>query len=211
VSTYYFNADRSLSLDRPDGEAARDTYRVDYTAGSGEHSRWRNQAATDAAVRYMDRSRQDMKLLVYTSRPLDRTLEVTGHPVVTLFVVSSAADGYFFVYLEDVDEHGQVAYITEGQLRALHRKLSDDPPPYRCVLPYRTFMRKDALPLVPGEVAELVFDLLPTSYLFKVGHRIRIALAGADSSHFAIPRGEPPTLQICRSRAHASRLDLPTI
>src|SRR5262249_11107928 len=96
VSTYYFNADRSLSLDKPDGEGARDTYRVDYTAGSGEHSRWRNQAATDAAVRYMDRNRQDMKLLVYTSRPLDRTLEVTGHPVVTLFVVSSAADGYFF-------------------------------------------------------------------------------------------------------------------
>jgi predicted acyl esterase len=69
----------------------------------------------------------------------------------------------------------------------------------------------DAQPLVAGEIAELTFDLLPTSYLFQPGHRIRIAIAGADASHFAILPGGPPILCVRRSRLHASRIDLPVI
>ena len=88
---------------------------------------------------------------------------------------------------------------------------SDAPPPYRQVVPYRTFKRSDAQPLVPGEIAELVFDLLPMSYLFQPGHRIRLAIAGADASHFAILPGGPPALHVHRSRLHASRIDLPVV
>ncbi|WP_415752552.1 CocE/NonD family hydrolase [Mycobacterium tuberculosis] len=66
-------------------------------------------------------------------------------------------------------------------------------------------------PLVPGEIARLTFDLLPTSYLFQPGHRIRIAIAGADASHFAILPGCAPTVRVYRSRMHASRIDLPVI
>jgi putative CocE/NonD family hydrolase len=167
--------------------------------------------AIGEAVRYPDRSAQDAKLLTYTSAVLDNPLEVTGHPVVTLFVSSTASDGAFFVYLEDVDARGRVAHVTEGQLRALHRRLSNASPPYRQVVPYRTFTRRDASPLVAGEIAELVVDLLPTSFLFRAGHRIRIAVAGADSSHFAVLPGAPPTVRVHRSRLHASRIDLPVI
>jgi uncharacterized protein len=96
-------------------------------------------------------------------------------------------------------------------LRAIHRGLSDASPPYRQVVPYRTFKRSDARPLVPGEITELVFDLLPTSYLFQPGHHIRIAIAGADESHFAVLPGAPPIVQVHRDRLHASRIDLPVI
>jgi putative CocE/NonD family hydrolase len=126
-------------------------------------------------------------------------------------VSSNATDGTFFVYLEDVDEQGRVSYVTEGQLRAIHRRLGDQPPPYHHVVPYRTFKRADAQPLVPGEVAELVFDLLPTSYRFQPGHRIRFAIAGADASHFAILPGGPPTVHVHRSRLHDSHIELPVI
>jgi putative CocE/NonD family hydrolase len=209
--SYYLAADRELHPDPPACQDGADDYQVDHTAGSGEHSRWRTQVAIGEAVRYPDRRAQGAKLLTYTSAALDRPLEVTGHPVVTLYVNSTANDGTFYVYLEDVNHHGQIAYVTEGELRAVHRQLGRATPPYRHAVPYRTFKRADARPLVPGEVTELVFDLLPTSYLFGPGHRIRIAIAGADASHFAILPGEPPTVRVHRSRSHSSRVDLPVI
>ena len=138
-------------------------------------------------------------------------MEVTGHPLVTLHVSSTAKDGNFFVYLEDVAPRGRVEYVTEGMLRALHRKLSDDPPPYRTPVPYRTFLRVDASALVPGEVAELVFALYPTSYLFKKGHSIRVTVAGADKDHFENNPDAPPTVRIHRSARFPSHIDLPVM
>ncbi|MBV9088794.1 MAG: CocE/NonD family hydrolase [Mycobacteriaceae bacterium] len=209
--SYYLADERRLALDPPACESGGDEYMVDETAGTGAHSRWRTQVTIGDAVRYPDRNDQDAKLLTYTSAKLVHALEVTGHPVIRLFVTSTATDGTFFIYLEDVDASGHVAYVTEGQLRAIHRQLSDSPPPYRQPVPYRTFKRADARPLVPGKTAELVFDLLPTSYLFQQGHRIRIAIAGVDASHFAVLPGGPPTVRVHRSRLHASRIDLPVV
>ncbi|MBL7315352.1 CocE/NonD family hydrolase, partial [Escherichia coli] len=109
-----------LRPDAPDCDSGADEYVVDQTAGTGERSRWRSQVGIGGHVCYPDRKAQDAKLLTYTSAPLDHPLEVTGHVVVTLFITSTSSDGTFFVYLEDVDPRGRVAYITEGQLRAIH-------------------------------------------------------------------------------------------
>ena len=50
------------------------------------------------------------------------------------------------------------------------------------------------------------FSLLPTSWHFAAGHRIRIATA----DHFArIPDGRPPRLKVFRGGARASRIALP--
>lgn len=106
---------------------------------------------------------------------------------------------------------GRVFAITDGQLRAVHRKLSADEPPYRDVVPYHSFKRQDGKPLVAGEVTEVSFDLLPTSYLFKPGHSIRVALAGADKDHFVALPGDAPTVQVYRDRVHPSRINLPVI
>lgn len=209
--TYHFAPEGGLQPNPPVCDSDVDEYAVRYTTGTGEHSRWRTQVAIGEAVVYPDRSVEDAKLLTYTSGPLDRALEVTGHPLVTLFVSSSADDGAFHVYLEDIDERGRVAYVTEGLLRAMHRRIDDAVAPYRQPVPYRTFKTGDARPLVRGEVAELRFDLLPTSYVFERGHRMRVAIAGADASHFAILPGEPPTIAVHRNNRHASRIELPVI
>ena len=208
---YYLSAGRELGLDPPGSDDGADEYLVNETAGTGEHSRWRTQVAVDEAVRYRGRSAEDAKLLCYTSAALDGEVEVTGHPMITLFVTSTASDGTFFVYLEDVDARGRVAYVTEGELRTIHRRLCDTTPPYRQHVPYRSFKRGDVRPLVAGEVAELTFDLLPTSYVFQPEHRIRVAVAGADASHFAILPGGPPRVRIHRSRRYSSHIDLPVI
>jgi predicted acyl esterase len=57
----------------------------------------------------------------------------------------------------------------------------------------------------------LLFDLLPTSYLFRKGHRLRVGVAGADKDHFAFIQGDEPSVQIYRDSLHASRIDLPVV
>ena len=107
------------------------------------------------------------KLLTYTSEPLEADMEITGHPIVSLFITSTHTDGAFYVYLEDIDEKGKVTYLTEGQLRALHRRLSGEQSPTKLPVPHHTFTKKDAMPLVPGQTAELKLHLQPISVLVK--------------------------------------------
>ncbi len=60
-------------------------------------------------------------------------------------------------------------------------------------------------------VAQLEFDLWATSVLIKRGHRLRIAIAGADKDTF-LPyptEGGVPTITVAWSRVHASRIRLP--
>jgi uncharacterized protein len=136
---------------------------------------------------------------------------VTGDPQVTLWLTSSASDGQFFVYVEDVDPNGKIAYVTEGLLRGVHRRVATEAPPYIVQGAWHSYRYGDALPLVPGEAAELKIDLLPISYLFRSGHRIRIALAGADKDHFDPLPGPPPEWRVLRDPAHPSRVVLPVI
>ena len=113
--------------------------------------------------------------------------------------------------LEDVAPDGTVTYITEGQLRAVMRALTDDPPLYRKYGPHRSELRADAMPLVPGEVAEISFDLWATSVLIREGHRIRVAVAGADADTFRrYPRdGSVPEWSVQRNATHPSAIVLP--
>lgn len=208
----YLRDGHLLAAEPPSDASASETLKVDYSATSGKSSRW-NSYFNVAGVRigYPDRATQDRKLVVYDSHPLERDVEITGHAQMKLFVSSSAADGNFIAYLEDVDATGRVVYITEGELRALHRKLCDGPPPYEMFGPCHTFSREDAQPLRPNEVAELRFALLPTSYLIRKGHRIRIALAGADRDHVTPAPGDSPTVRFHRDATHASAVDLPVV
>jgi putative CocE/NonD family hydrolase len=207
----YLAKGNSLSQKKPKEETGADEYTIDFEATTGKANRWQTQFGGFAVV-YADRTKEGSRLLTYTSPPLTEDTEITGYPVVTLHVTSTATDGAFFVYFEDVDETDKVAYITEGQLRAIHRKISDGPPPYNLLVPYHSFKKNDAAPLVPGEVAELRFGLLPTSVLIKKGHRMRIAIAGHDKDTFArIPAEETPTITIERNKSKPSSIDFPIL
>jgi putative CocE/NonD family hydrolase len=160
---------------------------------------------------YPNRTEADTLLLVYDSDQLEQDLEVTGHALVDIFLSSSTTDAQVFVYLEDVDENGKVQYVTEGELRALHRKVSNEKAPYSQIGPYHSYLKEDALPLKPGEVAEMKFSMLPISYLFKKGHRVRIAIAGADADQFRNMTNDEPLYTIHRSFKYPSRVELPVV
>jgi putative CocE/NonD family hydrolase len=207
---WYLAANNSLSQKQPQTRSGADTYTVDFEATTGKTNRWHTQLGF--IVVYPNRAQEDHRLLTYTSPPLTEDTELTGYPIVTLYVASTVADGAFFVYLEDVDEMGKVTYVTEGQLRAVHRRISENPPPYNQLTPYHSFRREDSMPLVPDELTEFTFGLLPTSVLIKKGHCIRIAIAGHDKDTFTrIPAEGTPMITVARNKVQTSFIALPVI
>ena len=207
---WFLGSGNSLTRTAPAGtDVATDRYTVDTTATTGAHTRWHTQLG-GADVVYPDRAAEDRKLLAYTSEPLTTDVEITGVPVVWLRVASTHDDGAFFAYLEDVAPDGRVTYVTEGMLRARHRALSTAEPPYRIFGPVHSFTKQDAAPLVPGEVAEIPFELFATSVRLKAGHRIRLAFGGADRAMFAMyPPKAAPTWTVHRGAASPSWILLP--
>lgn len=208
-STWYLGADNGLEQKAPQGPEGGDRYIVDFTATTGDSNRWMAQMGNE--VRYGDRRDEDAKLLTYTSAPLESDLEMTGSPAVYLYVSSSHEDGAFHVYLEDVAPDGRVTYLTEGLLRAIHRKVGNhSEAPYVPLGIYHSFLEADAAPLVAGEVAEIGITLLPFSTVFRKGHSIRVAVAGHDMSMKGrCPEEGVPELRVERNARHPSRLILP--
>lgn len=208
--TLFLAAEAALSLDPPTEISGADRRAVDYTATTGSTNRWHTQLGGNDVV-YPDRRSEDAKLLTWTGEPLATPLEITGSPVVSLFVESTHHDAAVHAYLEAVAADGTVVYLTEGELRALLRQTSTEPPAYEHFGPYRTFRRADARELEPGEIAELTFDLWAVSVVVPAGYRLRLAVAGADADNFArYPlEGGEPTLTVHRSSDYPSRLVVP--
>lgn len=207
---FYCAPANSLSLEKPTQLDDCDVYIVDDSTTSGKASRWVslvNVAQVD--IGYPDRKKQDQKLLVYQTRPLSQPLEVTGHPLVTLYLRTQSEDAQLFVYLEDVNPRGKVLYVTEGQFRAIHGETSAIKPPYRMCVPYHSFTRADSRNLNIGEVARVSFDLQPVSYLFAAGHSIRIAIAGADLDNFSMGPDNALHIEVLREQKHSSNIQLP--
>lgn len=209
--TAYWFGPRTLGTEAPQEKEARDEYTVDYSTAITPDPRWSLERT------FPELSANDAKGLTWTTPPLPATVEVTGHPVVHLWVSSSAPDADVFVYLEEVDEQGKSQYVSEGMLRASNRAIADvaDPGYNLLGLPYHRGNRADQRPMpagAPGEPVELVFDLYPTSNLFDAGHRIRVTLTGADKTNARTPEQDPPPrLTVYRQAGRASYVELPVI
>jgi putative CocE/NonD family hydrolase len=149
-------------------------------------------------------------MLSYTSAPIDKPLEMSGHALASLWISSSEPDAALFVYLTEIEADGTARYVTEGLLRALHRKESPCPPNYKTSWPYRTFTRTDAEPMPIGRPQLLRIPLLPVSWAFRAGSRLRLSIAGADADHCGqIPHGRPPKLTVHWSGEMDSYIELP--
>jgi uncharacterized protein len=195
--------DGGLSPNAPHSAQGSDAFAVDPASAIDPNPRW------SLAAEFPDLSANDAKGLTFTSPPLEADIEVTGHPVIHLWISSSSSDADVFAYLEEVDEAGHSRYVSEGSLRASNRAISD--PGYDFIdLPYHRGNRADRAPLVPGQPVELSFDLFPTATLFKAGHRIRVSINGADAANARSP--EPPSrLVVYRGKGTPSRIDLPIL
>jgi putative CocE/NonD family hydrolase len=187
-----------------------DRYDVDFSATVGTRNRWSTQ--TGSPVEYGDRAEADKKLLTYDSEPLASDIEVTGSGVVNLRLSTNQVDGAVFAYVEDIAPDGRVTYVTEGELRMLHRKLSISLP-YKTPYPSHSFSFRDGALMIPGQAETLTFQLLPTSALFKAGHRIRLAIAGADKGNFlrVPPLAQGPETFAIKRGNKESFIELPIV
>ena len=106
-------------------------------------------------------------VLVYTTPPLDRYVEVTGPVTVTLYASSSASDTDFTAKLVDVSPTGYARNLTDGIIRARYRA-----------------SRTEASLIEQGEVYGYKIDLWATSNLFKKGHQIRLEISSSNFPRF---------------------------
>jgi hypothetical protein len=119
-------------------------------------------------------SRPDV--LVFSTPPLARDVEVTGWLALELFASTSAVDTDFTAVLADVDDTGYARFLTDGIVRGRYRESTAAP----------------AL-LEPGRAYRFPIDLWATSNLFKAGHRIRLYVSSSSYPRFDRNRntGEP--------------------
>jgi predicted acyl esterase len=146
-------------------------------------------------------------LPAYDTAPFVQDMVMSGHVIADLMIASSEADASILCYISEIEADGTARYVTEGLLRALHRKEAPNPPNYQSTWPFRSFHRADAKPLTPGHAERMRIPLLPTSWVFRAGSRLRFSLAGTDAHHIKqIPHGRPPVLSLHLGQ---SALDLP--
>lgn len=198
-------------LDADLGAASADAYQVDFTTGTGQFTRHERLEAINTTEYYTDWQGRDGKMLSYTSAPLTQACDVTGHPILDLWLQSDQQDAVIHAYLSEITEDGKTHYVTEGVLRAIHRAESPAPELQNWSWPYRDFSRAKAQPLALHTPEKLRFALLPTSWTFAKGSRIRLSIAGADADHYVqLPYGRPPQLKILHGEGYPSALELPS-
>ncbi len=236
VLTEYFLNDKGM-LDTIQSADGSDEYVVNFQHDSRWKSNWGDMISRWVMETPADlpiRTDKDKQTLIYTSAPLKTDTEVTGHPIIYLWVSSTAANGDFFVYLEDVDKNGQSILVTEGLLRAGFAKLQDNGAIINRgkegikvlpKLPWHGYEKNqyDMQVFANGAKIKLEFDLLPTSWVFRKGHCLRVSIACVDWPTFAIlpelsatndPKNQKniiPTITIYRDAEHPSNIVLPII
>lgn len=210
--------DGTLRATRPDDES-RDRYDVDYSSNSGAFSRWMNGYGSRrediaGATWFDERTPENRKALTYTSDVMQEDITISGYPTAHLTVTSTHEDGDFFIYLEEIDSEGRSHYITEGVLRALHRKTSDAPFD-NMGLPFHRSHAEDLAPMIPGQPTDLDFDIMGTAIVIDEGHRLRVTITGADARNFQLhpdPNGEDaPTIEVLTGGDNGSYVELPIL
>ncbi len=189
------------SLADAPGDAGVDVWQVDPEATSLSQgaNRWNYGIAGAKAPLSLDGSLH--RRLAYTTEPLGEDREITGHPILEVTLGASVESADLYAYLEDVAPDGSSLLVTEGQLRAnYHRRQSapDSLPAasrlrVKPALPWPGFTQADfdPAPFAGGRSVRLVFDLMPTAWRFRAGHRIRLSLAGADRDSFEPSLAQP--------------------
>lgn len=132
------------------------THNLRYRAGAGlEGGGWWGEQTGDMAA-------DDTHSLVYDSAPLTEAIDIMGMPQVRLRVAADAPFYQWTVRLEDVAPDGKVSLVSGAIIN-----------------PSQRVSRLAPQALIPGEPTTLNTSIHFTTWRFKPGHRIRIAVANA--------------------------------
>ncbi len=146
-------------------------------------------------------------VLLYTSAPLERELEVIGTVRLVLHAASSAPDTDWTAKLLDVQPDGRALAVADGILRARCRDGLDR-----------------ARPLEPGRPERFVVEVGATATRWRRGHRIQLELSssnfprfdrnpntGGDPAHARESDLTPAHQRVFHDAARATWLELPVV
>jgi uncharacterized protein len=164
---FYFAKDHSLATEPPLQLSQSDHYIYDPnnptpTVGGSVLSYMYPQGSVDVSA-----VQQRADVLVFSTPPLERDLDIVGPIRMILYASSSASDTDFVARLSDVFPDGRAIQIQSGILRARYRSLDAEPEL-----------------LEPGRIERFEIDLWSTANRFKTGHRLRVDVSSADFPHF---------------------------
>lgn len=149
----------------------------------------------------IDQTPYEEQTVTWTTSPLLDATEVTGTMTLDIWAETNAEDIDFVVQISDVAPDGTSTAVTAGYLNAPRSKSRSHP-----------------LPLVPGKIEHYQIEILPTSYVFKEGHRIRLSIAGGTKEHpeQRAPQGpglnpNEASVKIYQDENHPSSLEIPVI
>lgn len=132
------------------------THTLQYRAGTGMAAGgWWGEQTGDMAA-------DDAHSLVYDTAPLTEAVDIMGLPQVQLRVVADAPFYQWTVRVEDVAPDGKVSLVSGAIIN-----------------PSQRMSRLDPAPLIPGQPTLLATHTHFTSWRFKPGHRIRLAVSNA--------------------------------
>ncbi|MDH5291530.1 MAG: CocE/NonD family hydrolase, partial [Acidimicrobiia bacterium] len=160
------HGDGTLSTVPPDGdEPAED--RFSYDPEDPVPSLGGANLIIDMGVRDQRPVEERRDVLVFTSEPMERPLEVTGPVSVELWASSSAVDTDFTAKLVDVHPDGYAMNLLDGIIRARYRDSASDPEL-----------------MEPGRPYRFTIDLWNISNVFLPGHRIRLEISSSNFPRF---------------------------
>jgi putative CocE/NonD family hydrolase len=178
IVTYYLNSggkanslfgDGELTTTEPGTEDNADTFTYDPFNPVPSHGG--NVCCDGGVVRVgsFDQRRMEARhdILVYSTKPLEEGIEVSGAVEITLHVSSNAKDTDFTAKLIDVYPDGRAYNLDETILRAR----------YRDGYSKQVFMEE-------GRVYELRLSPMSTSNYFAAGHRVRIEVSSSNFPRF---------------------------
>ena len=110
---------------------------------------------------------QRRDVLVYTTPPLRKDVEVVGPIRLVLYAATSAPDTDFTAKLVDVHPDGRAENLTDGILRLRYRKSLDNPELAE-----------------PGKISKITIDAGVTANVFQKGHAIRLEVSSSNFPRF---------------------------
>lgn len=199
--------DGSLTTRPPYDPEGCSVYPADYTVTrKGLENRFFYAVKGDPEFRELDK-----KSMTFTTPPLARDMQLTGFPVLNLWISADDKDVDVFAYLQEIDEEGHSSNISEGKIRASFRATAV-PPFENYGLPYHRLMHRDQQELPVNKPVLLELALFPLSNLVRKGHSIRLTINCADCDNWYLPElGRAEHLTVYHNTEHTSYLSLPVI
>ncbi len=144
-------------------------------------------------------------VLVYTSPPLHREMEIAGHVHAVLYIASSAPDTDFMAKLVDVDPSGRATILCDGMVRLRYRQGVER------IVSYQ-----------PNQRERIEIDLGSIANTFLPGHRVRLEVTSSNFPKYdrnmntGRPQADEKEMRLARQTilhgpSYPSRLILPTI